>query len=102
MKKFIVIFRHAGTQVSKIVEAYNRTDAMRMVCSFVYSCEELQSRRCYMPNEIIRCCFCGEVIDGYGNNPEPLKTYPNRCCDKCNSEVVIPERIKRMKENGGW
>ena len=55
-----------------------------------------------MPNEIIRCCFCGEVIEGFGNNPEPLKTYPNRCCDKCNNEVVIPERIRRMKENGGW
>ena len=41
MKKFIIIFRHVGTQVSKIVEAYNRTDAMGMVCGFVYSCEEL-------------------------------------------------------------
>jgi hypothetical protein len=41
MKKFVVIFKHAGTRLSKIVEAYNRNDAMRMVCAFVYSCEEV-------------------------------------------------------------
>jgi hypothetical protein len=53
-----------------------------------------------MPNDIIKCCFCGCDIDnGYGNNPEPLKSYPNRCCDKCNIEIVIPERIERVKKH---
>ena len=41
MKKFMVIFSHMGTKLSKIVEAYTRDDAMGMVCGFVYSCEEV-------------------------------------------------------------
>lgn len=53
--------------------------------------------------EPIACCFCGcEIDDGCGNNPEPLKSYPNRCCDKCNMEIVIPERIERIKNKGTW
>jgi hypothetical protein len=53
--------------------------------------------------EPITCCFCGcEIDDGFGNNPEPLKSYPNRCCDKCNMEIVIPERIERVKAKGSW
>lgn len=39
------------------------------------------------------CCFCGEEIEGFGNNPQPLKNG-GRCCDKCNAELVIPERLK--------
>lgn len=35
------------------------------------------------------CCFCGEEINGYGNNPWPLlKDDGKRCCDKCNSKVL--------------
>lgn len=44
------------------------------------------------------CCFCGKVITGYGNDPQPLvdNYCENRCCDECNANVVIPERIKRL------
>lgn len=35
------------------------------------------------------CCFCGEEINGYGNNPWPLlKDDGKRCCDKCNGKVL--------------
>ncbi len=41
------------------------------------------------------CCICGKEFEGYGNNPDPVK-LEGKCCDKCNEEVVIPERIKRI------
>lgn len=55
-----------------------------------------------------KCCLCGEDIeikkdkDGNifwadGNNPEPLgKSESDRCCDTCNSDLVIPARIQQM------
>ena len=41
------------------------------------------------------CCICGCEINGYGNNSEPIAI--GKCCDKCNQEKVIPERIRLMK-----
>lgn len=42
------------------------------------------------------CCFC--KVDSYGpnwgNNPEPM-AKEGRCCDICNSAVVIPARMMR-------
>lgn len=38
------------------------------------------------------CCICGEKIDGYGNNPAPLKVK-GVCCDACNAKFVIPARM---------
>jgi hypothetical protein len=49
-----------------------------------------------------KCVFCGEPCEewpgghGYGNNPEPLASFPERCCGKCNSERVIPARLAEM------
>lgn len=41
------------------------------------------------------CCICGKKFEGYGNNPQPL--WPEgRCCDECNSSLVIPARIEQM------
>lgn len=45
--------------------------------------------------EIKTCCICGEKIEGWGNNPWPIKE-DGECCDKCNYEKVIPARIKKM------
>lgn len=40
------------------------------------------------------CCICGNKCeDKFGNNPAPVKSE-GRCCNKCNTLVVIPERIK--------
>ena len=51
------------------------------------------------------CCICeNNFADGYGNNPDDHngKTryqWGARCCDSCNINVVIPNRIKNLKEN---
>lgn len=39
-----------------------------------------------------KCSICGDLLYDYGNNSEPY--CKGRCCNKCNEEVVIPERIK--------
>lgn len=49
-----------------------------------------------------KCSFCGEEHEGYGNDPWPVDMEPeHRVCDNCNTEVVIPARIKQLfkKEN---
>ena len=45
------------------------------------------------------CCFCNKPNIRFGNNPEPLMLYPNRCCDDCNVNKVIPERLKQSISN---
>ncbi len=53
----------------------------------------------------MKCCLCnkeikkkytpkGELYWKDGNNAQPLKD--GRCCDSCNDNKVIPERIKRL------
>jgi len=42
------------------------------------------------------CCICGEEIEGYGNNPEPIK-HDGRCCDACNLKFVIPARLEGIE-----
>ena len=44
-----------------------------------------------------KCCICGQEIEGYGNNPWPVKE-DGECCDKCNYEKVIPARINQLSE----
>ena len=39
------------------------------------------------------CVICQDPVTGYGNNPAPLYKE-GTCCDECNLEYVIPERIK--------
>ena len=46
------------------------------------------------------CSICHMPYSEYGNNARPVND--GRCCDRCNKEVVIPARIKRMQEGGGW
>lgn len=43
--------------------------------------------------EDLRCCICGEPVEGYGNNPEPyMSPEKGRCCNACNMKFVIPTR----------
>jgi len=53
------------------------------------------------------CCICGDGYeDGYGNNPDPVlyNAVGNeidyhedpRCCDACNTNHVIPARLKEL------
>ena len=50
----------------------------------------------------MKCDLCGWDIEvttsGWdrGNNPAPLLTHPKRCCDWCNSCLVVPLRIRIM------
>ena len=49
-------------------------------------------------NKSFKCCLCGKVFNGYGNNPDPLNTEKGkRCCDNCNKYVIF-ERMKRHSE----
>ncbi len=38
------------------------------------------------------CSICGRTLIDNGNNSEPI--CEGRCCNECNSGVVIPVRIK--------
>ena len=38
-----------------------------------------------------KCCICGSIFEGYGNNPLPIKS--GVCCDKCNETFVFPARL---------
>lgn len=62
--------------------------------------------------ELYRCCLCGHIYSGYGNNPEGAVALnrlnqvellefddDDRCCDDCNSRFVIPGRLYRMYYN---
>ena len=45
------------------------------------------------------CCLCGEEHEGFGNNPYPLyeeDDFEARCCDDCNTRLVIPARIAKL------
>ena len=39
----------------------------------------------------MKCCICRKEIKGYGNDPFPIAGQ--KCCDECNSKVVIPYRV---------
>jgi hypothetical protein len=45
------------------------------------------------------CSLCGKPSTGFGHNPEPLGQFEYRCCDDCNTNLVIPERLRRMSRN---
>ena len=42
---------------------------------------------------LIHCALCGDLIkDSESHNADPICS--GRCCEKCNTERVVPERIK--------
>lgn len=41
------------------------------------------------------CCICGEVHTDFGNNPAPAMNH-GRCCDFCNSFVVMQVRMENV------
>ena len=44
------------------------------------------------------CSICHQHFDEWGNNAEPVNS--GRCCNRCTTYYVIPERIRRMMANG--
>jgi len=45
-------------------------------------------------NPPLVCSICHEKFTEYGNNAQPVND--GRCCDACNSSIVVPIRLKRM------
>ena len=49
-------------------------------------------------DKIWKCVYCKEHFTGFGNNPETVGKMKFRedaqCCDACNTNIVIPERMK--------
>ena len=59
----------------------------------------------------MKCCICGnDFLDGFGHNPEGALWRDadgnlvslafkdeDRCCDRCNTDYVIPGRLYRLK-----
>ena len=43
------------------------------------------------------CCMCGKEYSGVGYDAEPV--WYGRCCDKCNTTMIIPARIHQWKIN---
>lgn len=54
-----------------------------------------------MKLEWLQCCFCDEVIEDFmlSHNPFPVsENREDRCCIRCNNEIVVPARINESKE----
>ena len=46
--------------------------------------------------EVTKCCLCGkDILQPYGNNPEPVK-HEGLCCDECNIKIVVPARLNNL------
>tara|TARA_B100000073_G_scaffold46081_1_gene34119 strand:- start:3057 stop:3278 length:222 start_codon:yes stop_codon:yes gene_type:complete len=43
------------------------------------------------------CVLCGTEFEGHGHNPAPLNQGHGRCCDECNTDVVIPKRLMDLQ-----
>lgn len=59
---------------------------------FVSKAEERRYKR-YQES---RCVLCGDQIEGYGHNPQPV-AQKGRCCTFCNDTKVIPTRISNLR-----
>lgn len=55
----------------------------------------------------LKCCICGKEMKGVNShNPYPVRKgswygeTENRCCSECNSNIVVPIRIRLGSEVG--
>ena len=51
-------------------------------------------------DKIWKCVYCKQHFTGFGNNPETVGkskfSEDAECCDACNTNIVIPERMKEV------
>jgi len=59
------------------------------------NCEHYREGECFAEADGNVCCICGEVFEGYGNNPWPVREE-GRCCDDCNAQYVIMARLANL------
>jgi hypothetical protein len=52
---------------------------------------------------VFTCCICDTETKGWGNNAYPVRDNHgeyfedhDHCCDECNAQVVVPERLKEI------
>jgi hypothetical protein len=43
------------------------------------------------------CVICGVSFEEYGHSTEPIKR--GRCCNICNDAIIIPARIRIMRQS---
>lgn len=87
-----IIDKYQETFPEKVVNDGDPQDYLNMEELFEWAKENI-----YESKPQYTCCICGSHFIGYGNNPWPVsKTDGDRCCDDCNSDVVIPARIINM------
>jgi len=49
---------------------------------------------------IMKCIICNNIIEGYGNNPAPVKNSEDgSVCNKCYLEIVLPARLSLPEFN---
>jgi hypothetical protein len=46
------------------------------------------------------CCICGTEYHNYGHNAKPVAK--GRCCDDCNTKVIIPKREELITQGVEW
>ena len=49
-----------------------------------------------MSDDVKICSICFQAYTEYGNSAEPINN--GRCCNRCTDEVVIPARIRAMRQ----
>ena len=47
-------------------------------------------------NQAFTCAICNKPFEEYGHSAQPV--CAGRCCNICNDTVVIPARLKKLKE----
>ena len=66
-----------------------KTVLSERISTCINNCELVTSKRATH-----KCCICGCQFSGDGNNPVPVKHNDGEvCCDKCNTNIVIPIRL---------
>lgn len=82
------------TDISRKLETvYERIVRQTQQTVIIHDDEEFFAKiKADLANPYELCCLCGEKIEGYGNNPAPLRTE-GHCCDDCNIARVIPARF---------
>lgn len=98
------------TKVYEIEQNWTDYDKTVAECQLAnYGCIYLDDYGCPIDDEntlevmfehdkVKKCCICGKEFTGFGNNPEPVK-HDGECCNECNMQYVIPERIAALAES---